>query len=674
MSWWHYLLLVNLYLVLFFGFYALLLRRETFFQLNRVYLIGSAGLSFFIPLIHAEWVKDLFITRQVQSTIYSTSGPEMIVGFEPLKNNPVTLGEIIVLLYVAGAALLAFRLIWQLFEVKRLINRPSKGAYSFFKTVKIQDDIATNPIISKHEAVHAQQWHSADVLFIEGVMIINWFNPVVYFYRFAIKNIHEFIADRQALKAGTSKADYALLLLSQTFSSPVHNLVNPFFNHSLLKQRIMMLQKNKSQRIKLAKYGLSAPLFILMLVLSSATISDSKAITAINHKTDAVFAKPAASVVSIEEPVPATTNIATANTGASDIKAEFRAPELVAKTTADTVPNKNIVFTAVEHAPGFVGGDAAFGRFLAQNIKYPKAARENNIQGNVIANFIVEPNGDLTNIKILRGIGYGADEETVRILKLSPKWEPGIQNGKKVRVEYSVPVHFALATDTKVITYLPGQKLPPPTPEMVQENKNQVFTAVEQSPSFPGGNNAFGQYLAKNIRYPAKAREEKIQGRVIVTFVVEMDGSLTDVHVVRGIGGGADEEAVRVIKDSPKWIAGTQNGRKVRVQYTVPVSFALVTSSNKIGATKAVQDNSTNNIASNEVKKTTNKIIIRGADVTNPPLYIVDGVENADLSKINPKDIESMSVIKDKTAVEKYGAKGINGVVLVTTKNAKAKK
>jgi beta-lactamase regulating signal transducer with metallopeptidase domain len=90
-------------------------------------------------------------------------------------------------------------------------------------------------------------------------MIINWFNPVVYLYRFAIKHIHEYIADRQAIKAGNDKAEYALLLLSQTFNAPAHQLVNPFYNHSLLKQRIMMLQKNKSQRIKLLKYGCRHP-------------------------------------------------------------------------------------------------------------------------------------------------------------------------------------------------------------------------------------------------------------------------------------------------------------------------------------------------------------------------------------------------------------------------------
>ncbi|PWK80398.1 protein TonB [Mucilaginibacter oryzae] len=111
--------------------------------------------------------------------------------------------------------------------------------------------------------------------------------------------------------------------------------------------------------------------------------------------------------------------------------------------------------------------------------------------------------------------------------------------------------------------------------QVVEADPNQIFTSVEQVPEFAGGLEKFGQYLGKNIRYPAVARENNVQGRVICTFVVEKDGSLTDIKVVRGIGSGCDEEAVRVLKNSPKWKPGIQNGRPVRVQYSVPISFTL---------------------------------------------------------------------------------------------------
>jgi TonB family protein len=590
----------------------------------------------------------------------------MIVGFAPIKDSPITIGEMLIALYITGAVILALRLVWHLMILRRMINKPTLSAYSFFKKIKLTGDIPGRDIIIRHEEVHAQQWHSADVLIIEAVMIVNWFNPVVYLYRFAIKHIHEFIADRQALKAGTNKADYALLLLSQTFNSPMHHLVNPFFNHSLLKQRIMMLQKSNSQRIKLAKYCLSAPLFVLMLILSSATIYNSKAVKVINNKAEEVFLQPATSVIPDEEPEVVQRKAVLEIIKPNGTKVNARDYILPRSTnsnvrTIDTIPNNSPVFTMVEQAPSFPGGDKAFSQFLNKNIRYPQEARKNNIQGRVVATFIVEPDGELTNIKVVRGIGSGANEESVRVLKMSPKWEPGVQNGRKVRVQYTVPIQFALAPEVNK--------------QVAEENQKQIFTAVEQAPSFLGGDVEFQNYVVKNVRYPAKARENKTQGRVIVTFVVEPDGSLTNARVVRGIGDGADEEALRVIKASPKWKPGIQNGRKVRVQYSVPIQFSLA-KAEKTGAVPAIKngENKVMGFTYSSSDSSKQNINISGLNGKNNPLYIVDGKEVESINTIDPKSIESISVLKNEPAKSLYGAKGLNGVVLVSLKKAKAKK
>ncbi len=110
-----------------------------------------------------------------------------------------------------------------------------------------------------------------------------------------------------------------------------------------------------------------------------------------------------------------------------------------------------------------------------------------------------------------------------------------------------------------------------PKPEV----ENKVFDVVEQMPSFPGGQGALMQYLANNIKYPVVAQENGVQGRVVVSFVVERDGSITDVQVVRSVDPSLDREAQRVVKSMPKWIPGKQNGQAVRVKYNVPVSFRL---------------------------------------------------------------------------------------------------
>jgi len=552
MNWWQYLLLVNVYLVLFFGFYALLLRKETFFQLNRIYLVSAALLSFFIPVIQADWVKNLFITQTVHYSIYG-GAPVMIYQAKPIADAPFTIGQLLTVIYLTGVLFLIVKLIWQLVSIKKIINQPEQdAAYSFFNKIRMDKQTEGNHIIAAHEQVHAKQWHSADVLIIEAVMIINWFNPVVYFYRYAVKHIHEFIADSHALKAGTNKADYALMLLTQTFNAPSHHLVNSFFNSSLLKQRIIMLQKNKSQRAALIKYGLSAPLFILMLILSSATVNNSRAITRVNKIAKKVF----------------------------EITADSTMLNRI--TTVNFKPADSITVT-------------------------PKVTSTNKKADSAVAGTI-----------------------------------------KQVRFE-------AVA------------KL-----DTVKENKTEVFSAVETEPEFPGGLTSFYGFLGRTIRYPAVDREAKVQGRALVTFIVEKDGSLSDVKALRGPSQTINDEAVRAISLSPNWKPGLQNGKPVRVQYTVPVSFTLVDDNNVktssqitdvviIGAPKAD--------TSNNKKPVT--LMLTG--MHGEPLYVIDGkkANQDDFKTLDPSDIESITVLKDKSAETIYGKEGKNGVIIITTKKKK---
>ncbi len=445
MAWWQYLLLVNLYLVLFYGFYALLLRKETFFHLNRIYLVSSALLSFFIPVIHSDWVRNLFITQQVQQTLSVYSKPLIIYHFRPIEERHITIGQIILIIYTIGAGILIAKFIWQLISLKKIIDRPeTTGAFSFFKSIRLGASLDKQGVIAAHERVHANQWHSADILLIEAIAIINWFNPVVYLYRFGIKHIHEYIADKQALKSGMNKAEYALLLLSQTFSAPAHQLVNPFFNHSLLRQRIIMLQKSRSHRTALLKYGLSAPLFILMMILSSAMISKSKTVKSLNRKAEEVFLMPAVKNNNAPVQIVHTEKVKPDKTFINNTPK----PQMV-----DTVsiPEEEPVLLTVEKEPEFKGGISEFYRFLGQNIKYTENMLRRNVQGKVYISLTVEKDGSLSDIKTVKDIGYGAADEAIRVLKLSPNWEPGYQNGQRVRVRYTLPINFAIK-DTPPVT------------------------------------------------------------------------------------------------------------------------------------------------------------------------------------------------------------------------------
>jgi TonB family protein len=180
-------------------------------------------------------------------------------------------------------------------------------------------------------------------------------------------------------------------------------------------------------------------------------------------------------------------------------------------------------------------------------------------------------------------------------------------------------------------------------------NNSEIFTNVEVLPSFPGGIQAFGKFLAQNLRYPKVAHDAGIQGRVFCQFVVEKDGSLSNIKVVRGIGGGCDEEAVRVLAISPKWKPGLQNGKIVRVSYTIPIFFQLKDENKSASPPPPPIDFSSE----------------------NRPLIFVDGVECKDeetFKKLNPKTIDHVDVLKGKSATEKYGDKGKNGVILITSK------
>lgn len=389
-----YIVLANLFLGAFFGLYVLLLKKETFFQANRVYLLSALIFSFILPLIHTDWLGQSVIAEQIK---YSVRGkPVDVFASQQPGISHFTVFQFISRVYLTGTITFSLHLIIKLLAVKKIIfNSNNQSSYSFFKTIHLSESNSSNQLICEHENIHAEQWHSVDVLLMEIVIIFNWFNPLVYLFRKELKKVHEFIADQGALKFSGSKREYAMLLFSQTFETPINNLVNPFFNQKLLKQRIMMIQKDKSQKSALLKYLLVVPLFGLMLALSSATMAKNEDVT------------------TSEKPI--------------------------------LLPQKNNkVFTEVEQAPGYPGGVDKFFKFLQQNIKYPAEARNKKIQGKVFVSFIVEKDGSLSNIKVVRDPGAGCGAEALRVMKLSPKWNPGIQNGKKVRVQYTLPIAFTL--------------------------------------------------------------------------------------------------------------------------------------------------------------------------------------------------------------------------------------
>ena len=262
------------------------------------------------------------------------------------------------------------------------------------------------------------------------------------------------------------------------------------------------------------------------------------------------------------QPFPAIGNVAPA-----EKREEYVSSEEGAKAAKQA---SNQVFTVVEVMPEFPGGQGALLDFLKTNLRYPESAIKDGIEGRVSCSFVVGKDGGISGAEVIRGVSPALDGEALRVINSMPVWSPGKQRGKAVNVKYTVPVTFRLTGGRKKISSRATRK-------QVKgiDTSGRVFTVVQQMPEFPGGQSLLLKYLATRIKYPVIAQENGIQGRVSCSFVVDTDGSLKDIEVIRGIDPSLDKEAVRVIREMPKWNPGIQNDMAVAVKYTVPVTFRL---------------------------------------------------------------------------------------------------
>jgi TonB family protein len=215
----------------------------------------------------------------------------------------------------------------------------------------------------------------------------------------------------------------------------------------------------------------------------------------------------------------------------------------------------------VEEQPVPEGGMRAFYEYVQKELKYPEQAKNQGIEGKAYIQFVVDRDGSITDVQTIRGIGGGCDEEAVRVIANSPKWVPGKQRGETVKVRMILPITFSI-----------GPKI---TENGQTVTAREVQAGETERPMPEGGMKVFYDYVQKELKYPEQAKNQGIQGRVYVQFVVDKDGSITDVKTIRGIGGGCDEEAVRLITNSPKWVPGKQQGETIEVTMTLPVTFRL---------------------------------------------------------------------------------------------------
>jgi hypothetical protein len=285
MNWIYYIFEANLYLLAFYAFYRLFLSKETFYALNRYYLIAGTLMAFLLPIVQVGFLFDLLPgLRQHREATGLFVAPVHEAAIRYLSFN-----FLIPAIYFAIASLLLIRVLHDLFAVLFLTYRAKSSTYkqvkyyeltggevafSFFKLLFLNPAVPEKDIIIRHEQVHMQQYHSLDTLFLEIVHAFSWFNPILFLLKKDMNALHEFIADDLTSSGPfVERHDYALLLIQNSFGLPVNALTKPIYSQSGLKQRIMMLNQPKSASRARLRLLLVLPVTCAMICTSTLAFS-----------------------------------------------------------------------------------------------------------------------------------------------------------------------------------------------------------------------------------------------------------------------------------------------------------------------------------------------------------------------------------------------------------------
>ena len=404
-----YIARAGLYLSLFYAFYLLVMRRTTFFRLNRVLLLLGSYLCLLLPFIHLRTVTTSVMASELTMVAVGT---EATADAAPLATPATSFpwSELILSVYLAGA--LAVLLLFALSTLKmgRLIRKGEKvekdgcrlvlmdqdvPSFSWGrKVVMSRKDLEGNPAIFTHEQMHVRCRHSRDLVLLLPIQILFWWNPLVWITREELRLLHEYEADEGVLKKGIDATQYQLLLVRKAVGELRFTLASGF-QHAKLKNRIAMMMKKSSSRWMRWSYLALIPMLVVMMY---ACNSPKKSKTAVDVPEE---------VAAVQEAVP---------------------------------------FAEIEVKPTFNGCDVnEFSKWVNTQLNYPDQAKADGIQGRVAVQFTIGADGVVGDVKVLRGVREDLDAEVVRVISDSPNWEPGRNaDGKAVPVTFTFPVFFKL--------------------------------------------------------------------------------------------------------------------------------------------------------------------------------------------------------------------------------------
>ncbi len=458
-----YQIKVGLCLIAFYLLWKLLLSRETFHRFNRVALLAVMAIALVLPWIRISMNASTPVASQmvVLEELLITPGGAVAAQHAA---HPWTMTSVATVIYIIGIAMALVWLLHSQWSLHRLLKQgrreslPSGATlhivpgdqtpFSYFKHIVINErDYRDNPReILTHEQAHISLRHSWDVLFMGLVTLFQWWNPAAWLLCRELRQVHEYEADETVINQGVDVKQYQLLLIRKSVGDQLFSMANNF-NYQSLKKRIRMMTMNKSSRWKTLRALAVVPVIALALLAFANPKSVAAVVTTSVQQDHAVQ-----SVMQSLEPA----NIeADATPEAVEVEAEpEEAPAIdeantEEQVTEEPVPQSKKVYESVEQMPEFPGGMEGLMRYLQQNVQYPPIAVQNNVQGRVVVQFIIDETGQVGDVEVVRSVSEEVDAEAVRVIKSMPKFEPGRQNGEPVAVWYTLPIAFKMQGDRK---------------------------------------------------------------------------------------------------------------------------------------------------------------------------------------------------------------------------------
>ena len=647
-----YLLKSATLLTVFVALFVALMQQETYHKLNRFTLLAIIALSLALPFVNLG-IETPF--SRLFSEEPATTTSETGIGFvstgilTPAQTAPaeptatIEWSCIAVAIYLIGVMVLLARLVIMYTGLAGIIKRgtptPAEEYTSERIHLRVREEEEIKPFswfryvvinrtdlresgreIITHEAAHARSLHSMDIVVTDLLILLQWFNPMAWFTKYCIKNIHEYEADEAVINSGTNVERYQQMIIKKAVGARLYSIANSF-NHSSTFKRITMMCKKKSNKWRCTK-----ALYILPAAAIAALLfSQPESVNAIEQPSDGKVTE----FIANDQ----TEMLATAP---SESTANRRKVAAVGEVKHTQPSDTTQVYQVVEQMPEFPGGSNGLMTYLRNSIIYPQEARDANIQGKCFVTFVVDSNGKIKDARVQKSSGNEAlDKESVRVVESMPCWTPGKQNGKNVAVQYTQPIMFRLQGAPQPKTNKDMLLLNKESPLLIingavyegnagiinniKEEDIESINVLEEEAATKlyGEKGKYGAIMLElksskepqmyqfNVGIkPDNATPEKFdtpgaefigdtsdlqlgnrkmvlesgltEGSVTIEFNVETDGSITFAKVTKSSGNNTvDSEALALIYNTQKkWKPATKDGKPVRSRPSLTLTFS----------------------------------------------------------------------------------------------------